>query len=70
MTAPPTTSLPAATATGSSSPKVFDATGSFTNVATAAGVSASDAQFSDTDPATVVVTAPAVDIVKTARRHR
>jgi uncharacterized repeat protein (TIGR01451 family)/LPXTG-motif cell wall-anchored protein len=54
------------TATGSSSPKAFDATGSFTNVATAAGESASDAQFSDTDPATVVVTAPQVDIVKTA----
>ena len=57
---------PGGTATGSSSPKVFDATGSFTNIATAVGVSASDAQFSDTDPATVVVTAPAVDIVKTA----
>jgi uncharacterized repeat protein (TIGR01451 family) len=56
----------AGTATGQSAPRVFNAVGSVTNVATVSGVSSTGGQFSDTDTATVVVTQPAVNIVKTA----
>ncbi|MEZ5144232.1 MAG: VWA domain-containing protein [Acidimicrobiales bacterium] len=53
------------TATGTSSPKSFDAVGTVTNIATATGKSASGATFSKTDDATVTVTQPAVNLVKT-----
>ncbi|WP_208028663.1 DUF11 domain-containing protein, partial [Rhabdothermincola sediminis] len=57
------------TATGQSAPKVWSTAGSITNVARASGSSASGQQFTDTDDAVVMVTRPAVAVVKTAVRE-
>ncbi|WP_334143201.1 DUF7507 domain-containing protein, partial [Rhabdothermincola sp.] len=57
------------TATGQSALKVFNAVGTITNIATASGSSAAGQQFTDTDDAVVMVTRPAVNVVKTAVRE-